>query len=677
MITKYFDIKIVFRLSICLFLCFLISCNRTNNTTQTPLIDNTTQSTGSLETTNTEEINEWLIPLISEYLQDDGNTPINPSLTVYKNGNGSGNVTSSPSGISCGSTCNSNFDANTIVTLTAVADAGSSFTSWSGCPTVSANICTVTITSSQSVTATFTSTLTYQGFYITQAAQNFNNSAALAENRKGYARLFLTQSGTAHTSIDADLHVYSGTTYLGKIDLVGLNTAPSSYGESDLTSSYNAIVPAAWIKADTNYYISIGSSISTNIIRQPSANTITQNIKAAPPLEVVWVPVIYNGQTPSMTAAAREALLKSTREYWPIVDINQTVRAGYTFNQALEGQNGGSGWLALLSQIRTLKINDGAASNVYYHAIVDNAAFASQSGIYGFAYTPGTIAVSREHTETIAHEWGHNWGRNHVAGCFNPSSPDSSYPHSGGSIGVWGINVFDNTLALKPPSIWRDTMSYCGVDWSSDYNYDAIANYRSTGANFSNDRVKQLVLMVNGSIISNGQAILNPSFSLEALSDSLNIGDYTVQLLSATNVLLAETKFDTEEIDHSDERHFFVNVPITSDILSSLTSIRILDSNGNIIAERNNSSNTALQTQQLNRAQSPVSIVEQDGLSLTLEWDNTLYPKIMVKNTKDGDVIAISDSGTAIVSTENLNDSIEVLISNGLFSSSVKLNLLE
>lgn len=76
------------------------------------------------------------------------------TLTVSKAGAGSGTVTSSPSGISCGSTCSSNFTNGTSVTLTAVADSGSTFTGWSG-GCANAGTCTVSVNGSTSVTANF------------------------------------------------------------------------------------------------------------------------------------------------------------------------------------------------------------------------------------------------------------------------------------------------------------------------------------------------------------------------------------------------------------------------------------------------------------------------------------------------------------------------------------------
>jgi hypothetical protein len=81
-------------------------------------------------------------------------TAQNYTLIVSKGGSGTGTVTSNPAGIACGSTCSGSFPYNTVVTLTAVADAGFSLAGWTGC-TATANTCTVTITGNTTVTASF------------------------------------------------------------------------------------------------------------------------------------------------------------------------------------------------------------------------------------------------------------------------------------------------------------------------------------------------------------------------------------------------------------------------------------------------------------------------------------------------------------------------------------------
>jgi hypothetical protein len=76
-------------------------------------------------------------------------------LTVTKTGAGSGPVTSSPAGITCGLTCDAHFAANTTVTLTATPNPGSLFGGWSGACTGSSSVCVVSMTAAKSVSARF------------------------------------------------------------------------------------------------------------------------------------------------------------------------------------------------------------------------------------------------------------------------------------------------------------------------------------------------------------------------------------------------------------------------------------------------------------------------------------------------------------------------------------------
>lgn len=82
-----------------------------------------------------------------------------PLLTVVRTGNGTGTVTSSPAGISCGGTCSAPFTSGTVVTLTAVAASGSTFTGWSGGGCSGTGTCTVTLDTSTSVFAEFSAPL--------------------------------------------------------------------------------------------------------------------------------------------------------------------------------------------------------------------------------------------------------------------------------------------------------------------------------------------------------------------------------------------------------------------------------------------------------------------------------------------------------------------------------------
>ena len=76
-----------------------------------------------------------------------------PTLSVVNAGGGT--VTSTPSRISCGSTCSAAFAANSSVMLSAVSAAGWSFAGWSGACSGAASPCTVTMSEARNVGAAF------------------------------------------------------------------------------------------------------------------------------------------------------------------------------------------------------------------------------------------------------------------------------------------------------------------------------------------------------------------------------------------------------------------------------------------------------------------------------------------------------------------------------------------
>jgi len=86
--------------------------------------------------------------------QFDAVEGITYTLTVSKDGTGSGTVTSNPAGINCGSDCSEDYADGTSVTLTATPADDSEFAGWSGACT-GTGTCSVTMTESKSVTATF------------------------------------------------------------------------------------------------------------------------------------------------------------------------------------------------------------------------------------------------------------------------------------------------------------------------------------------------------------------------------------------------------------------------------------------------------------------------------------------------------------------------------------------
>jgi PKD repeat protein len=79
------------------------------------------------------------------------------TLSVERTGAGKGAVASSPAGISCGATCSASFAEGQKLLLTATAESGSTFVSWSGgaCEGATANTCEFAIAKALTVKAEF------------------------------------------------------------------------------------------------------------------------------------------------------------------------------------------------------------------------------------------------------------------------------------------------------------------------------------------------------------------------------------------------------------------------------------------------------------------------------------------------------------------------------------------
>ncbi len=115
-------------------------------------------------------------------------------LTVSLAGTGSGTVTSSPAGINCPSACSANFASGQSVTLTASPASGSSFAGWNGACS-GAGTCTVTMSSSQAVTATFNAVAGTPVVTLSPASLGFGGQ--LLGTTSNAKTVTLTNTGTA------------------------------------------------------------------------------------------------------------------------------------------------------------------------------------------------------------------------------------------------------------------------------------------------------------------------------------------------------------------------------------------------------------------------------------------------------------------------------------------------
>jgi hypothetical protein len=132
------------------------------------------------------------------------------TLTVVKQGNGDGTITSSPAGINCGSTCSYQFVSGTSVTLTATPNSVSSFNSWSGDFSGNSTTFTITMNSNKTVYATFT--INEAGFFAggggNGSAQNFIDKLLFSNESRSTLTATLSQSIAEQSACNSTLAGY-------------------------------------------------------------------------------------------------------------------------------------------------------------------------------------------------------------------------------------------------------------------------------------------------------------------------------------------------------------------------------------------------------------------------------------------------------------------------------------
>jgi len=125
------------------------------------------------------------------------------TLSVTKQGTGAGSVSSTPTGLSCGTSCSAEFDTNAVVNLTVAANAGSTFAGWGGA-CAGTTTCQVTMDSAKTVVATFNTGTGQQPQSITFAnpgAQTFGTTPTLSATASSGLTVTFTSATTGVCNI--------------------------------------------------------------------------------------------------------------------------------------------------------------------------------------------------------------------------------------------------------------------------------------------------------------------------------------------------------------------------------------------------------------------------------------------------------------------------------------------
>jgi hypothetical protein len=483
------------------------------------------------------------------------------------------------------------------------------------------------------------------GVYLTQSTQTYGSRVPLIAGRDAYIRVFVvaSESNVATPSVRVRFYRSGVVTRTLTIPSSGGST-PLEVDEGQLGRSWNLQIPGALIESGTSILADVDPA-NAIVESDETDNAFPANgaprsleVRTAPAFSIRFVPVRQraNGLQGNVTESNKEQYLDLTRRIYPLSRVTSDVHAVYTTATSTPLSSDLSTWSVVLGEIHALRTAEG--SSAYYYGVVNPGPGSPWAGV-GFLGAPAALGYDApsDRSRVTAHELGHNWNRHH-APCGNPGAPDPRYPYTFGLIGVYGFDV--GRQQLRAP-YYPDIMGYCVDPWISDYTYQAVLAYRSTGASLTSAApVNQPCLLLWGRIV-NGQAVLEPAF-LVVTRPSLpsRPGAYRIEGRSARGTLFS-LAFDALEVpdDPSGTRHFAFAVPLDDSRAAQLESIRLSGPGAQALMRTRSEA-------QLRAAGVPESVtVRRTAEGMALQWNAATHPMLLVRDAETGEVLSFARGG--------------------------------
>jgi hypothetical protein len=512
--------------------------------------------------------------------------------------------------------------------------------------------------------------LRIDGMYLTQSVQTYTGAVPLVKDRDGFLRVFVTatQSNLAVPSVRVRFAV-SGV--LTKDTMLGANglSVPVSPNEGSLSASWNMPVPGALIQPNLTILAEVDpanavaeTNESDNLF--PSGGTpLALEVRPTSTFAVRFVPIrqTANGLQGDVTSANKDSYLAAAMRMHPLAAYDAVLRAPLSTDAPAVDANSSTAWTQILNELKAARTSDGDSR--YYYGVVKPTYSSGIAGI-GFVGLPVGIGWDQPGADLVAaHEWGHNWGRQH-APCGNAGNPDLNYPYANGTIGAYGFDVA--AQSIKPPT-YSDLMGYCNNEWISDYTYASVLDYRGTHADVESAfaQAMQPCLLVWGRIVD-GQPVLEPAFQV-VTRPSLPAapGPYSVDGRAADGSLVFHVSFAPDQVadDPAAGAQFAFAVPLQPDRAERLVAMHLVERGRRIASVRASAGAVA--------AAAPVEATRLGGGRVGLRWDASVHPMLMVRDPVTGEVLSFARSGRSEIVTDRRE--LDLQLSTGVRGRSIRL----
>ncbi|HEX6048527.1 MAG TPA: hypothetical protein VFZ21_04640 [Gemmatimonadaceae bacterium] len=521
--------------------------------------------------------------------------------------------------------------------------------------------------------------LTVDGVTITQVVQTYAGTVPLVAGRDGYIRVFGRANQTNSVASRIRVRLYNGETLVNTMTLDKSAGVPLVPDQAALGSSWNGILVGQFIQPGLRILADIDpdgavTEASENDNTFPASGTpVAVDVRQVAPLRVTFVPVQQRydkALVGNITEANKDQFLVDARRLLPVLDIDTEIHAPYTTADSIQltSNDGNQQWLRVLSEMNALRIAE--SSQRHYYGIVK---VSYNSGVAGYGFVPGRAAVGWDHLPSArgvtAHELTHNFGRFH-APCGGVGGPDPNFPYAGGTIGVYGYDVANNTLKL--PSSF-DLMGYCSNPWISDYTYVGAMAWRANnpastvaGAALGIDQnaTPRPALLVWGRV-ERGKLVLEPAFSLVARpSVPAGGGPYRVEGVARNGRTLFSYNFAGDQPADAEDataRHFAFAIPMDEASQAELASIRVTGGGAEPASLQ-----ASLAPGGISASVNAVEATTRGGGAVNVRWGGQATRMALVRDRRTGQVLSFARGGSVDVRARS--GDLEVVLSDGVRS---------
>ena len=556
---------------------------------------------------------------------------------------------------------------------------------------ITAGTSTITVTSAADPSKTATAAITVTAgtganldlplLYLTQSVQTPDSRIPLVAGRQTIARVFVRGSRAGLGTAPVRVRFFNGATLLGTI------TGTAAVGTTVDESCCSAIitVPDAYVRdgvtliADVDPDNTIAETNEDDNAWPLTGASKPIRVVTVPPVNIQLVPIRHRGT--GAVSSPTTAFASLLQRMYPLGVVTVTIHAEYvTDTPALTD---GSSWLSMLRQIDQLRTLEGSTS--FYFGVLNQGVANGIVGIAGIGAFSGVGVGSpdAQAQETMTHEFGHSFGRQHSptpANCGTPAGVDANYPRPDGSIGVFG---YDAQLgAIYSPDKF-DIMGYCDNTWASEYTYAGILNYLRSGAIPTAAVVtttERPSLAISGSL-SNGAVSIDPVFAVTTTPTAQRAaGRFVAEGLSEDGRVLFTHRFDGASVGDVDPtaRTFGIAVPYDASVSGAVWSIRVRDESGGAqtaMLRRTGVYSGVPGGVSLRVDADPQLLVRSTGAGrYTISWNASRYPSLIVRNTRTRRVLGVGRNGDITIDAAALTD-LEVMLSDGVSSTSRALTI--